>query len=214
MNRRDILKKSIVGLGMLGSSGAALANVCRLTAAQPEGPFYPENDQFDKDNDLTTVAGRNGVALGEVVILKGRVLDDLCHPVEGAMVEIWQAAASGKYNHSRDPNPAKLDPNFQYWGQAITNADGEYSFKTIKPGAYPAGGSWVRPPHIHLKVHLRGYEELTTQVYFAEEKVLNQKDRLLQSLSAEDQKNLIVEFKKSSHAPRTGVCDFSIKSFT
>lgn len=215
-NRRKLLEKSIktavVTAGALAGGGQVLAQSCRLTIAQPEGPFYPINDQIDKDSDLTYVTDKEKRALGEVVILKGIVKDQNCLPVKNALVEIWQACASGKYNHPGDPNTAQLDANFQYWGRAITNEKGEYLFKTIKPGAYPAGNGWVRPPHIHMKVHLRGHEEITTQVYFKEDLELNRRDRILASLPRQDRNNVIVHFQEHPQNPRTGSFDIVLRS--
>ena len=118
---------------------------------------------------------------------------------------------TGKYNHPSDPNPAKLDPNFQYWGQTTTNEKGEYFFKTIIPGAYPATNTWTRPPHIHFKVNLRGYNELTSQLYFKGHK-LNRTDRILQSLTKEGRDNVIVDFVKGDDGKKTGAFNISIKS--
>jgi protocatechuate 3,4-dioxygenase beta subunit len=108
--------------------------------------------------------------------LEGQVTGEDCRPIEGAVVEIWQAAASGRYNHSGDRNQLKLDPNFQYWGQVKTGPDGRYRFLTIIPGHYPldprlvgqkpSGPGQFRPPHIHLKARATGLLSLTTQVYF------------------------------------------------
>ena len=215
-SRRGFLKKSIIAGGSIAAlSGKAIANVCnQLTPAQTEGPFYPVNDQLDKDQDLTFVKNRNQRAKGEVVMLKGVVRDDQCRPIKGALVEIWQACDSGRYNHPQDPNTAALDPNFQYWGRAITNAKGEYWFKTIRPGKYRATNTWVRPPHIHMKVHLRGFEELTTQVYWKDEVALNNGDLVLQRLERKEQNMVIVDFKKQGNLPATGEFNITLKSFT
>jgi len=193
-SRRKFFKKTILAgssLVMMNSSSAA----CIITPAQTEGPFYPIEDQLDTDTDLVFKKGASKKARGKVVYVKGRVLDQQCKPVERALVEIWQACDTGKYNHPNDPNSAPLDPNFQYWGKAITNKKGEYIFRTIIPGAYPATSTWKRPPHIHFKVSIRGYEELVTQMYFKGES-LNQGDKILQSLSELEKKNVIVDFKK------------------
>lgn len=212
LNRRNLIRNTVLAAGTLGLSFSALANSCDITATQPEGPFFPENDQKDKDNDLTQVAGSRRLALGEVVLMKGLVKDQECKPIKGALVEIWQACESGKYNHSGDPNNAALDPNFQYWGRAITNERGEYIFKTIKPGEYQATSTWVRPPHIHMKVHLRGHQELITQVYFKENKRLNDLDRLLNSVSPKEREDLTVDFKKNGAGPRVGTFNITLNA--
>ena len=218
-SRRSLLKKSFLTAGtfFIGSS-IAKANSCLLTPEQTEGPFYPIEDQKDKNNDLTFVNGSNKKAKGEVIVLYGVVKDQDCKPVKDVLVEIWQACVTGKYNHPGDPNPAKLDPNFQYWGQALTNERGEYQFKTILPGHYKATNTWTRPAHIHMKVHRRGFEELTTQVYFKGDPY-NAKDRVLQSLSAKERENVIVDLKNQKDqlgdiikGPRSGRFDITIRS--
>lgn len=215
LNRRKLLGSTFaVGAG-IALAGVAKADetlrACGLTPAQTEGPFYPIEDQLDKNTDLTFVDGGRARALGKVVYLKGIVQDEFCRPVKGALVEIWQACHTGKYNHPSDPNTAKLDPNFQYWGQTTTNEKGEYFFKTIIPGAYPATNTWMRPPHIHFKVNLRGYNELTSQLYFKGHP-LNSKDRILKSLSQAERERVLVDFAKAEDGKVTGQFNISIKS--
>ena len=168
MKRRDLIKNSLItSVGLMALSRTAAANelMCKpgLTPRQTEGPFYPVEDQLDTDADLIRLEGSSLFALGEVIIVKGQVTDQNCNPVKGALVEIWQACASGKYNHPSDPNTAPIDPNFQYWGKSVTDDQGRYKFRTILPGAYPADTDWMRPPHIHFKISRVGYKELITQ---------------------------------------------------
>lgn len=209
--RRNLLKTSLLSIGTLSlaSKPAFAALSCGLTPAQTEGPFYPIEDQLDKDSDLTYVKDKSKRALGEVIVLRGVVLDDECKPIKNALVEIWQACASGKYNHPGDPNPAQLDPNFQYWGRSMTNDKGEYEFKTIIPGQYQATSTWMRPAHIHFKVHRRGHEELTSQLYFKGDR-FNSSDRILQSLNEKDQKSVIVDFKKPAIGPKVGTFNITL----
>ena len=92
------------------------------------------------DADLTTNGGTGGEAIGQRSIVTGRVLDDNGNPVPNTLIEIWQANACGRYVHWRETAfPAPLDPNFLGVGQTRTNADGEYRFLTIKPGAVSVG---------------------------------------------------------------------------
>jgi protocatechuate 3,4-dioxygenase, beta subunit len=218
ITRRGMLKTSVTALGAVAGAsyaGRALANVCKMTPAQTEGPFYPIEDQLDKDNDLTRVNGVGGKAKGQVVYIRGRVLDEACNPVSGALVEIWQACESGRYNHPSDPNTSvPLDESFQYWGQDITDADGRYLFKTIIPGSYPAAPGWVRPPHVHFKVAKLGFHDLTTQMYF-EGQPLNDKDQILKSIPASQRPSVIVKFEKPSPefdpASLVGTFDLAIR---
>jgi protocatechuate 3,4-dioxygenase beta subunit len=215
VNRRSFLKIGLTGAAIAAADTALGAAMClRPTPKQTEGPFYPVDDQVDKDADLTFVKGGSQRAEGEVIYVGGIVTDQNCLPIEGALVEIWQACKSGKYNHKNDPNTAPLDPNFQYWGQAVTDKNGQYLFKTIIPGAYPADVDWMRPPHIHFKVHKRGYRELTSQMYFAGNEH-NDKDLILQALSKEDQAKVIVDLQavtdpKLEAGTRMGKLDITI----
>lgn len=172
---------------------AAVRDLCAMTPPQTEGPYYPVHDQLDKDNDLTSVAGREGRAAGQVIYVRGRVQDRTCRPIEGARVEIWQASANGRYHHPRDQgNPAPLDPSFQYWGTTRTDREGGYLFKTILPGRYYAGRNWMRPAHIHFKIHRAGLPEVTTQMYFAGDPY-HRGDYILNDVPAEERARVIVE---------------------
>ncbi len=95
-----------------------------------------------------------GEPIGERIIVEGQILDGAGRPISGALVEIWQANAAGRYAHAVDQHPAPLDPNFTGAGACITNEQGRYHFLTIKPGAYPWGNhanAW-RPAHVHFSV--------------------------------------------------------------
>lgn len=167
---------ALLGLAGLGVSsmvfGRAVRDPCPTTPRQTAGPYYPPRTQLeaqlDKDNDLTRVIGRPGRAKGQIIYVMGQVRDNQCRSIEDAEVEIWQASENGRYHHPRDEgNPAPLDLHFQYWGKTLTDKEGRYLFKTIKPGAYLAGPGWIRPPHIHFKVRHPRFPEMTTQMYFA-----------------------------------------------
>jgi protocatechuate 3,4-dioxygenase beta subunit len=201
-NRRHFLK---IGAGAVGAAlianpfKEAVAAVCEATPDQTSGPFYPGESVFKSEHDLTRIPGRSKRAEGQMVYIRGRVLEsEGCSPLENANVEIWQACASGKYNNPKDPNPAPIDPNFLYWSECFTNTQGEYWFKTIIPGAYPASSNWIRPPHIHFKISCLGYHELITQMYFKGHS-LNEADRILQQLPAKERDAVIVEFRPASN---------------
>jgi protocatechuate 3,4-dioxygenase beta subunit len=165
------------GAAMLGTAGHSLAAALRRTPAQTAGPFYPIDKPLDQDADLTLIKGRKERAAGQAVHVMGRVLDAKGDPVAGARLEIWQANTHGRYTHPRDANDAPLDPNFEGFASLETDAEGRYRFKTIKPGAYPAGPRLTRAPHIHFDVKGR-VNRLVTQMYFPGER-LNDGDILL-----------------------------------
>ena len=199
-SRRDMLSATALvgtGVALAGCSESKAHTVA--TPAQTEGPFYPVVDQADKDADLTTVQGRENVADGEVISVQGRVIDEAGLPIANAVVDVWQANAVGRYAHEADTTTAPLDPNFQGWAILKTDAEGNYRFKTVKPGAYPANEGWMRPPHIHFKVSRRGYREITTQMYF-ESEPLNDVDKLLGEIP-KDQRGLLIASRESVSAP-------------
>lgn len=205
INRRNLLKNSLISTAALltlplNAKASALQCKPGKTPAQTDGPFYPVVDQLDTDADLIQIPGATGAVKGKIIIVEGVVTDQACQVVPNALVEIWQACESGRYNHPSDPNTAPLDPNFQYWGKAVTDNQGKYRFRTIVPGSYPADVGWVRPPHIHFKISRLGYVELITQMYFAGE-ALNDKDLILKRLKLSDQSKVIVDFKTVEQAP-------------
>lgn len=211
LKRRDFLKMSIGGLGatLIANKALAAGPVCLKTAPQTSGPFYPGQDKFLAINDLTRVEGAKRPAEGQIVYITGVVQDTDCRPVANANVEIWQACASGKYNNPRDPNPAPLDPNFRYWGETYSDANGRYDFKTILPGAYPADTDWDRPPHIHFKISQRGYHDLITQMYFKGHP-LNDTDKILQNVPERLRGDVIVDFKVNPAEPTSLIGRFNI----
>jgi protocatechuate 3,4-dioxygenase beta subunit len=196
LDRRQWLKISmgtiLGGISTKIFGREATSGECRTTPYQTMGPFHPNKDQADKDFDLTLFNGSDRRAEGELIYVRGRVTDENCDPIKGAVVMIWQANKYGKYSHEYDTREAKDDPNFQGWGQVVTNEKGEYGFKTIKPGAYPvdAENNVWRTPHIHFKVSKRGYHELITQMYFDGEE-LNKHDILLPALSDTEKEQVI-----------------------
>ncbi len=194
ISRRKLVQLSLLGsvVSVLGSRSFAKALALMPTPDETEGPFYPVKDQKDKDDDLTQIDGYVANAIGQHIVVSGRVIDVYGNPVENAMLDIWQADANGRYRHPRDPNKARLDENFQGWAVIQTNDNGFFRFKTVMPGAYPASGTWIRPPHIHLKISKPGYRALTTQMYFPDEK-LNKTDLLLNAKSAAEKSAMIAK---------------------
>ena len=151
----------------------------RRTPDQILGPYFPTGQTQTpvSQADLTSVEGTEGYAQGEIIEVTGRIFNLAGDPVRGVPVMIWQANTFGRYVHVNDPNPAPLDPHFVGCVGIRSDDDGVYRIKTVKPGAYPAGPDWMRPPHIHFEVHGR-FERLITQMYFPDEP-LNACDRLL-----------------------------------
>lgn len=175
-SRRTFLSTLTASAASLAVRGAFAEELVR-TPAQTEGPFYPDKLPLDTDNDLLVINDAITPAVGEVTYLSGRILDSRGNPVRNALVEIWQVDHRGAYIHSRDPNHAKHDGNFQGFGRFLTASTGEYYFRTIKPVPYPG-----RTPHIHFKIRRGEKELLTTQCYVKGE-ARNMKDGIYRRIS-------------------------------
>jgi protocatechuate 3,4-dioxygenase beta subunit len=159
------------------------------TPPQMEGPFYPDKLPSDTDNDLVIVNNSKTLAKGTITHLHGKVIATNGKPVAGAIVEIWQVDSSGIYLHSGSDNRDKYDKNFQGFGRCLTNLNGEYYFRTIKPVPYPG-----RTPHIHFIVKKNDKRLLTTQLYIKGEP-LNAKDGILNAIKDQKVRDaLIVDF--------------------
>lgn len=139
------------------------------TLSEMTGPRFGHDLIGPLDNDLIRNYAQTGDAIGQRIIVYGRVLDEDARPVPNVLLEFWQANAGGRYRHRNEGYLAALDPNFGGCGRTVTGADGGYRFRTIKPGAYPwpNGPNDWRPAHIHFSVF--GYafaQRLITQMYF------------------------------------------------
>ncbi|WP_438990730.1 protocatechuate 3,4-dioxygenase subunit beta [Lentibacter sp.] len=140
------------------------------TPSEITGPRFGHNDIDPHDNDLLMNYAKAGESpIGERIIVHGRVLDENARPVPNTLVEVWQANAGGRYRHKKDTYLAPIDPNFGGCGRTLTDAEGYYYFRTVKPGAYPwrNGINDWRPAHIHVSVFGSGFaQRLITQLYF------------------------------------------------
>lgn len=155
-NRRQVL---LAAAAWLLTSGARAAMQLEPTPAQSAGPFYPTEPPLDDDPNFTRVRGALGVAQGRITDLSGRLLDRAGRPISATRIEIWQCDATGRYHHPLDRGGVR-DPNFQGFGRTVTDADGRYRFRTIRPVPYPG-----RTPHIHLAVFPPGEPPFITQLY-------------------------------------------------
>lgn len=195
--RRQLLRTAAaVPLVVLGARVAQ----ARRTPSATEGPFYPTPAMrfSDVDNDLVRIGDAVKRAGGEVILLKGRVLDRQGAPLAGARVEIWQCDAAGRYLHTGDPRRVRRDAAFQGFGHDITDADGRYWFRTIKPVPYPG-----RAPHIHVKV-LHDNRALTTQFYIDGHRQ-NGRDVLFRRMSPAARRTVAMKFADGNDGLETNV---------
>ena len=173
---------------------APLRPLIRLpeTLSDLNAPVYGWWTVSEADSDLTRQ--HQGEPQGERITVAGRLLDEESRPIAGALIELWQANAAGRYRHVKDDHPAPLDPNFTGAGRAVTDAEGRYRFTTIKPGAYPwrnHPNAW-RPAHIHFSVFGQNFRtRLVTQMYFPGDPLFYQ-DPMYQSIRDERARERLV----------------------
>jgi len=170
--------------------------------SETTGPVFGRDAVGAGDNDLTTQ--HPGTPLGERIIVGGRLLDEGGRAVPHALVELWQCNASGRYRHRNDRHDAPLDPNFTGCGRTLTDAEGRYSFVTIKPGAYPwrnHPNAW-RPAHIHFSLFGAAFlARLVTQMYFPGDPLLAH-DPIYNSTADEKARHrLVADFDLDSTRP-------------
>ncbi len=174
----------LLGVPLLLLPGALAAQQRRPTPRTTLGPFYPDLLPAERDADLSTVAGQPARAQGTLLYVQGQVTDIRGKPMPKARLELWQANDKGRYIHTADTDASgPLDPGFQGYGALLTDAQGRYRFKTIKPAPEAA-----RAPHLHF-IATAGGERLVTQMFFEGEK-LNGRDDLFRSLDREAQRAL------------------------
>jgi protocatechuate 3,4-dioxygenase, beta subunit len=162
------------------------------TLSEIAGPVFGCDMLRPGDHDLTKQ--HDGEPIGEQIIVGGHVLDEDGNPVRNTLIEIWQANAAGRYRHAVDQHHAPLDPNFTGCGRTLTDANGFYTFTTIKPGAYPwrnPYSAW-RPAHIHFSIFGPSFcTRLVTQMYFPGDPLL-ERDPMYLSIRSEEARSRLV----------------------
>jgi protocatechuate 3,4-dioxygenase, beta subunit len=155
-----------------------------LTLSELTGPTGLERHLTLGAPDFSCVYPGGPRALGQFISVSGRITDEDGAPISGAIIELWQANASGKYIHEHDQHQAPHDPNFIGQGRFVADAEGFYQFRSIKPGGYPVGSNdwWWRPPHIHFSIFgVSWMDRFVTQIFFPGEP-LNEIDLLLNGI--------------------------------
>ena len=164
------------------------------TLSEVTGPLFGDIKLEPGENDLSRSAENGKEALGERIIVVGRVIDEDERPVPHSVIEIWQANAAGRYRHPVDQHNAPLDPNFSGAGRCVTNEKGEYRFQSIKPGAYPwlnHPNAW-RPAHIHLSLFGPCFAtRLVTQFFFPGDPLIPL-DPILNSIPTKDGRKRLI----------------------
>lgn len=136
------------------------------TPQQVKGPYFLANSPFRR-----TLIPKG--LTGQKLVLSGQVLDTAGNTIAGAIVHLWIADPSGRYDNQLDNGaPSQLDPSqHKLRGRQHTNKNGCYRWIFLRPGNYPLvpGGSQKRPAHLHVMIEAPGYKTLVTQIYMPDD---------------------------------------------
>ncbi len=189
--RRFLRSLTIAGAAAFTTRGLFAQQLVE-TARTGEGPYYPDKLPLDTDNDLIILNDSTTPAVGAITHLTGRLLSPSGQPVRNAFIEIWQVDNTGSYVHTLGRQPTGHDKNFQGYGRFLTDAQGRYYFRTIRPIPYTLQGTY-RTAHTHVAVSRGGKRVFTTQMLVDGEPG-NARDNLLGNLKPAELKTLLVPF--------------------
>lgn len=185
---------------VLRSPKNALISI-QQTLSEVTAPRFLADELGANDHDLITNYAKDGLPIGERVVIHGYVRDEYGRPVPHALVEVWQANASGRYRHKKDQYIGALDPNFGGCGRMLTDANGYYVYRTIKPGPYPWRNrinEW-RPAHIHYSISGDGWaQRLITQMYFEGDPLIPQCP-IIKTIPSEEQIRGLIALQDRGH---------------
>jgi protocatechuate 3,4-dioxygenase alpha subunit len=154
----------------------------RTTPSQTVGPFLSICLPWPDGPDLVAEGAPNSVTV------RGRVVDGAGDPVPDALIEIWQADPDGRFPHPDDPRGAADYEGFRPFGRCPTDENGNYWFRTLKPGRVDD----EQAPHIDVTVLARGLlRHLVTRIYFPDETAANESDPTLCELDEADRTLLV-----------------------
>jgi protocatechuate 3,4-dioxygenase alpha subunit len=174
------------------------------SASQTVGPYFHLGLTEGRDQAcLATPSAR-----GERIRLAIRVLDGEGAPVPDSMIELWQADASGKYNHPDDPQEKVADPAFTGFGRQPSDANGRFVFETVRPGRVPGTDGALQAPHINVHVFSRGVLwHISTRIYFSGDPA-NSDDAILNLVPAARRDTLLA--RPDLQQPGTWAIDFHL----
>ncbi len=163
-------------------------------------------DNFATSNNLVKKVGAFYRAVGEVIFLQGTVTDSFGVPISGAVIEIWQTNAAGKYHSLLEKDSEYIDKYFSMSGRTITDNLGNYHFITILPGANPG-----RAPHININVYHEKFGKIETEMYF-EDHPYNPTDYQYLAYNEEEKRMLTAKVSNSDilNPKSIKLCTFDI----
>lgn len=165
------------------------------TPSQTVGPFFHIGLIRGGENMNVMV---NDQTSGEMILVRGTVIDGDGELIQDALLEIWQADAKGIYGHPADLEHPDADPTFDGFGRAPTDDNGEFFFRTIKPGAVERDGEPTMAPHINFRIFARGMLiHAYTRMYFPNQ-AENENDPVLKIINDADRRLTLIAVQEAS----------------
>lgn len=169
------------------------------TPSQTIGPFFKIGTEWLADENLVTDDHAEGF------LLKGTLYDGAGDPIPDGMIEIWQADGKGNFS----PEPADSWTGF---GRRLTDQNGQYQIRTIKPGIVPTDPGDQQAPYILMVIFARGLmRPVFTRVYFPDEAELNSMDPLLCAIDDAASRATLIATKES---PKSYIFDIRLQDST
>jgi protocatechuate 3,4-dioxygenase alpha subunit len=175
-----------------------------ITPSQTIGPFaapcLTPNEKGKTQYDWKQLVTSNTVtpdAIGERIRIEGQLIDGAGKPLDGVLLETWQADGHGRYAHPRDGRAS--NSSFKGFGRVETDGQGRFALDTIKPGQVAGPNGTTQAPHIVVAIHLRGIlSHLYSRIYFSDE-AANATDPILKLVPAERRDTLIAKRQASGN---------------
>ncbi|WP_434288346.1 protocatechuate 3,4-dioxygenase subunit alpha [Celeribacter sp. SCSIO 80788] len=173
-------------------------DVLQETASQTAGPYvhiglmptYAGNGGYYEEEIGTTPFVDESKAKGEIIEIVGSVFDGTGWALRDALIESWQCDVGGVFPGADGADPA-FTGHCRFAADAVT---GEFTLRTVKPGAYKGRGGVESAPHISLWVVARGINiGLNTRIYFEDEN--NDDDPLLKRIEQRPRVNTLIAKK-------------------
>jgi protocatechuate 3,4-dioxygenase alpha subunit len=168
----------------------------RQTPSQTVGPFFHGGLLVGGEQVLV-----DAHTLGQRIGIVGTVYDGAGQPVPDALIEIWQADAQGYFNHPADAHQAEADRHFRGFGRSGTDAHGQFSFQTVRPGPVAGREGAMQAPHISVRVFARGMLiHAVTRLYFPDENA-NAADAVLNAIGDPARRQTLIAVHEAAAAP-------------
>lgn len=196
------MRRIAAALFLLMVPASALAQVAAPSLCAPSPrvntSLYPGAALIPPSNDLTRFNGKALSSEGQHLMIELRLRDTRCVPIQGAIIELWQANPYGKFRLATREDRVNPNPVFSGAGRAYTDNNGTAWFNTVFPGAQKN-----EAPRLYLRIKEKNSPFFDTVVFF-ENDVRNASDAAYKKLKPEDRRRVELKMNQLSVDPNAG----------